>query len=94
MEIPLLHNYIDKPSSFGIVVDYVCRLVKNYPQYTLDYILYELPMLRGWALYSWSYANEPMHQFSGIRMVDSYASREADSLYEELIKEMKMKQKK
>jgi hypothetical protein len=71
--------------------DYVCRLLNTYHQYTLEYILYDLSMLDGFVLYSWAYANNPLHMFNGIQMVNSYATQEADNLLMEL-KEMKSKQ--
>ena len=76
----------------GWYCDYVCRLLSNYHQYKLEQILYELPMMDGFALYSWAYYNNPIHQFNGIQMADGgYAGMEAKELLEEL-KEMKSNQ--
>jgi hypothetical protein len=69
----------------GWVIDYICRLYSTYHEYTLDHIMFELPMLQGMILYSWSYANNPIHLFSGIQMVKGgYSGIEADNLLEEL----------
>jgi hypothetical protein len=76
----------------GWVVDYICRLKTSYSEYTLDYIMFELPMLQGMILYSWAYANCPIHLFSGIQMVGGgYSGMEADELLRQL-KEMKAQQ--
>ena len=54
--------------------------------------MFELPMLQGMILYSWAYANCPIHLFSGIQMVGGgYSGMEADELLRQL-KEMKAQQ--
>ena len=81
-----------KPEGVGWVADYVCRLLVAYHQYSFDYILYELPMIRGWILYSWAYSNDALNRFGGVRMVNGgYLGYEADKLYAEL-KEIAKKQ--
>lgn len=45
-------------------------------------------MLDGFLFYGWSYANEPIHLFSGISVYNSPAEQESDVLFEEL-KEIK-----
>jgi hypothetical protein len=45
-------------------------------------------MLRGWMLYSWAMANDPIHRFNGIRMVNGgYIGLEREKLMEELKKQ-------
>ena len=42
-------------------------------------------MLQGMMLYSWSYANHPLHMFAGIQMVEGgYAGMEAADLLQQL----------
>lgn len=58
----------------------------------MEYVLYDLPMIQGFVLYSWSYYNNPIHMFNGIQMIGGgYSGQEADTLLEEL-KEMKRNQ--
>lgn len=49
-------------------------------------------MMKGWQLYGWAYANDPINRFGGINMLNSYSSQEADTLFAEL-KEIVKKQK-
>jgi hypothetical protein len=46
----------------------------------LDYVLYELPMIKGMVLYSWAVANDPLNRFGGVQMINSYSAQEADIL--------------
>lgn len=64
--------------------------MRTYPTFTMDYVLYELPMLDGFLFYGWSYSNEPVHLFSGINVYNSPAEQESESLFHEL-KEIKEK---
>jgi hypothetical protein len=75
----------------GWHADIVGRMLNNYHQFSLDDILYEMPLLDVYVLYSWAYYNSPIHQFSGIIMTNSYVAQESDNLLEEL-KMMKRKQ--
>ena len=50
-----------------------------------------MPLLDVYVLYSWAFLNNPVHQFSGIQMTNSYTAQESDQLLKEL-KEMKAKQ--
>lgn len=59
-------------------------MLNSYQQFTLRYVLYELDMVTGFVLYNWAFENEPVHKFGGVRMVNSYASREADTLFIQL----------
>jgi hypothetical protein len=53
--------------------------------------MFELPMIQGFILWSWSYANNPIHMFSGVQMAGGgYAGIESDELLRQL-KEMKAK---
>lgn len=66
----------------------------SYPQFTKDYILYELPMIDGWILWSYSMFNDPVHKFSGIEMENGgYLGIESDILLNDL-RAMKLKQSK
>jgi hypothetical protein len=68
--------------------DVIFRILSTFHQYTLQEVLYELPLMDAFALWSWAYYNNPIHQFNGIQMVNGgYAGQEADKLLEEL-KEM------
>jgi hypothetical protein len=71
--------------------DIVGRMLSNYHQFSLDEILYEMPLIDVYVLYSWAYFNSPINQFNGIQMTNSYTAQESDNLLVEL-KEMKSKQ--
>lgn len=44
-----------------------------------------MPLQLAFILYSWSYANEPVHLFSGIQLKNSYVKQESNTLLEELM---------
>jgi len=53
--------------------------------YELQYIMNKLPMLDGFVLWSWAYANDPVHKFGGIKMKNGgYLGDERDLLLDEL----------
>lgn len=57
------------------------RLLKTYPSFTEDYILYSLPMDRGWAYYSQAMEMDSWLAFVGVsRETKGYIAREAQSL--------------
>lgn len=68
----------------GWLPDYICRLLNSYPQYKIDDIMTKLPMLDGYILYTYSFFNDAIHKFSGIKMKNSYCAQEADMLLEQL----------
>jgi hypothetical protein len=74
--------------SLGWHCDIVGRMLSNYHQLSLNEILYEMPLLDVYVLYSWAYYNSPIHQFGGILMINSYVEQESDELLKQL-KEMK-----
>lgn len=57
--------------------------MKTY-HYDSVYIMDELPLLDGFALYSYSQAADPINRFSGIVLENSYAEQEANKLLDEL----------
>lgn len=57
--------------------------MKYYPQFTWDYVMDELPMLKGWALVAVAMSNSEWLQFSGLRLKGKgYIGKEAESLVE------------
>lgn len=71
------------PQGFGLVFEYIVRLHKEYG-YSIEHIQFELPMLCGWLLFGWAYANEPVNKFAGLRLMNSPSAKEADMLYNQL----------
>jgi len=75
-----------KPPSDGIswLIDYVCRLAKTYPSFSLDFVWDELPMAQGWAYYAWSIEADGWLNFSGIKRASAgYLKQESDKLIEQ-----------
>jgi hypothetical protein len=62
-------------------------MLSTYHQFTLDEILYEIPLLDVYVLYSWAFFNAPIHQFNGIQMSNGYSAQEADRLMENMKKQ-------
>ena len=57
------------------------RLLGKFPQFTEQYVLYELPMVKGWAYYSQSMESDPVLSFFSIKRVSrGYIGQEVDSL--------------
>lgn len=65
----------------GWYLEYVGRLLKYYPGFSLDYINYELSMDMGWALLNWGLENDAWLQFAGMkRSGKGYIGLEVDIL--------------
>jgi len=61
----------------------VARLAKNYASFTLDFILYDLPMDQGWAFYAWAIENDGWLRFNSVnRSGKGYVAQEIDRLME------------
>ena len=66
------------------LVDYVCRLLHSYPQFSHDYVWDELPMDIGWVYYGWAFLNDPMNRFAGVKIVGKgYIAQEVERLIDE-----------
>lgn len=61
------------------------RLHRGY-NYPIDYILFDLPSIQGWLLWSYDYMEDPVHKFGGLAMIKSPISRECDRLVDEIKK--------
>lgn len=80
------NGFNTRPYGWGWLGDYCMCLLKNYQQFTMNYIMNELPMLDGWLLYSYAILNDPVHKFSGLQLKDGGpAGDEADALKKELL---------
>ena len=74
------------------MLEVIFRTLRAFPQYKTEELLYEIPLIQVFAMYSWAYANDGWHQFSGVYMPDGgYTGQEAESLLNEL-KQLKLKQ--
>jgi hypothetical protein len=60
------------------------RLQCTYQRFTEEYVLYELPLIKGWLYYGYAVSNDPLNRFGGITLSRSPMSVEADDLYNEL----------
>jgi hypothetical protein len=76
----------------GWGVDYMGRLLKYYPRYSMDEILDDLPMILGWVLINFSMENDAWLQFAGLqRSSRGYIGQEIDELMRQVVKENKIK---
>lgn len=76
---------VNKPKApdegLGFLLDYVCRLARSFPSFTLDFIWDELPMNQGWAYVAWATENDAMNQFGGVKALSpTYMRQESDKL--------------
>ena len=67
----------------GWWVDYCGRLLKTYSQFSMTFIMDELPMDEGWVWWNFAYQDDPMHKFSGMKAVRGYIAEEAEKLVAE-----------
>ena len=67
----------------GWLLDYVCRLLKTYHSFTLEFVWDELAMDEGWCYWNFAYQDDPMHKFSGVKAAKNYMRQEVDKLVEE-----------
>lgn len=59
----------------------MARLLHFYPQFTRDYVEFELPMSEGWAFHSYTLENDGWLAFNGLaRKGKGYVARETDKL--------------
>ena len=61
------------------------RLLKTYPGFTEHFVLYELPMDRGWCYYSQAMEMDGWLQFAGVsRETNGYIWRETEKLLQQV----------
>lgn len=59
------------------MTDYICRLIRAFPHFTLGFVIEELPMDEGWVFYGWSVENDGWLAFAGLkRDGDGYIAQE------------------
>ena len=80
-----LLRQINRPKApdegLGWLLEYVCRLLKTYPSFNREFVWDELPMIEGWAYFSWAYENDAMNQLGGVsRTSPSYIKQESEKL--------------
>lgn len=68
----------------GWYLEYVGRLLRGYPQFSLEYVENELPMSFGWALVNFYLENDGWMQFCGIKRIgNGYIQQEVEKLKEQ-----------
>jgi hypothetical protein len=76
-------NKMAAKDGLGFLTDYVCRLVKCYPSFTLRYVWKRLPMIEGWPMYAWAFLDDPMHKFGEVRPLNGYIKQQTEKLIKE-----------
>ncbi|MDE2097607.1 MAG: hypothetical protein KGL39_10200 [Patescibacteria group bacterium] len=70
----------------GWLWDYTTRLVATYPSFTRDFVLYELPMIEGFAWLAAAIEMNGWLGFCGIkRSGKGYVGIESERLYQEAL---------
>jgi hypothetical protein len=63
------------------MLEYVGRLLKTYPSFTEAFVLYRLPLDRGWAYYSQAMEMDAWLAFGGTqRVTKGYIWKETEAL--------------
>lgn len=70
----------------GWLLDYVCTLWRAFPQMSMDFVWYELPMMEGWAYFRWALRNDTLARlFGGEGLGAGFLAQERERLVAEAV---------